>query len=192
MSGTTYETADQKIFALVEKVRDEKFEQLAAEGLTIHVTWADRMFKDENGDEGPIEAIYESGHAVMAAIKKTSLRERAKGISDAELTLCRYSWGKLIPAKQEALIHQQLSRIELLRDKDAQVKRDDLDRPKVKILPYDFIVKGMLKSHEEYQEASIETLTVRLFIERTGQLALWSKDILGSVNEVTMEVTQRA
>lgn len=192
MSGTKTETADQKMFALVEKVRDEKFPQLTDEGLTIHVTWADRMYKDENGDEGPIEAIYEAGHAVMARILNTPERRRAQGIADVELVLCRYSWGKLIPAKREALIHQQLSRVEFLRDKDAQVKRDNMDRSKVKILPYDFIVKGMLKSHEEYQEASIETLTVRLFIERTGQLALFSKDILGSVNEVTMEVTQRA
>ncbi len=109
--------------------------QLRDAGVTLTYLFA-HATTDKNGDPtGP--AIKFGGYAALATIKIIGAKERADGRADAEMTIDGDRWQELTEGRKYALVDHELEHLELKYDKDGNVVRDDMNRPKLVIRKHD-------------------------------------------------------
>lgn len=90
---------------------------------------------DANGDPvGP--AVTLGGYACIAKVKLMPVKDRAAGRADVEIVLDGDRWDELSAEEQDAVIDHELTHLELVVDDDG-LRRDDLDRPKLRIRKHD-------------------------------------------------------
>jgi hypothetical protein len=124
--ATSYTKAGKDIHAEVEAIAHEYNPPLAEAGVTILVLWAD----------GGLEV---RGHAAAASARILNARDRAAGMPDCCITLCRETWDGLSEAKRRALIDHEANHFLPQRDKNDPAKwaLDDNLRPKLKMRRHD-------------------------------------------------------
>jgi hypothetical protein len=155
----TYEKAPPKVVKVVEKLSRTYHSPLTEAGVTVDVLFA-HATTDDNGDPtGP--AIKHHGYEVAGLARIVNLKDRTKGMADAEIVLDGDRWEEWSEETQAALIDHELTHFELSTDKDGHVKRDDLDRPKLRIRKhdrqfgwFDEIVRRHGKASFEHQQAA--------------------------------------
>lgn len=93
----------------------------------------DWLFAFSTKDE---PAISHGGYPALAIVKINPLKARALGHADIQITIDGDRWSNYEPDEQAALIDPELTHIEL-QVKAGVPKRDDLDRPKLKMRKHD-------------------------------------------------------
>lgn len=88
---------------------------------------------DTNG--GP--AVLHHGIPAYAVVRAVPLKDRTMGRGDCEITFDGFMVGHLSEDAQRALIDHELYHLEIKRNKDGQVKFDDLGRVEFKMRPHD-------------------------------------------------------
>jgi hypothetical protein len=132
---TTYVRGHSEIEPYVTKMLERYHPQLRDAKVTFTYLFAHAAV-DKNGDpKGP--AVRFGGYAALAVIKIIGLKERADTRADAELTIDGDRWPELSEAGRYALVDHELEHLELKHDKDGNVQRDDLNRPKLVIRKHD-------------------------------------------------------
>ncbi|MCD0460032.1 putative metallopeptidase [Roseiconus lacunae] len=91
---------------------------------------------DEDG-ELTGEAITVGGYQAAACVRVVNLRDRTKGMGDAEIQVDGDHWDEWTDRQIMALLDHELSHLEPVFDRDGDVKRDDLERPRLKIALHD-------------------------------------------------------
>ena len=127
---TTYEKADNTIYNLIQERIEKFYPDLEKVDLTLDVMVAE----NDNGDH-PVKV---NGYPSPAAIKITPLKARAKGLADVELILDWAAFKSMTRNQQEALIDKELYYLEVQRDKEENIKFDDLGRPKIRLKKHDY------------------------------------------------------
>lgn len=103
--------------------------------MQLDLLWA-RATLDDNGDSnGP--AIKHQGYPCAAVVRVIGLKDRCKGMGDAEILLDADRWDEWSEKEQNAIIDHELEHLELARDSEGTIKRDDLDRPKLRLRKHD-------------------------------------------------------
>ncbi len=126
---TTYTLANGEVTNLIAKVIKSTHLHLAKAEVTITALFA----ADDEG--GP--ALKHHGYPAAAIIRKNALKQRVEGLADATLHIDEQVWNDLDVKKRAALIDHELAHLLVVRDKHGKIKRDDADRPKLKIRPHD-------------------------------------------------------
>jgi hypothetical protein len=127
---TTYDTASQEVLDLIKQVMEQYHEELNEADVTV-----DAMFAyDENGDH----PVKHGGYPALAYIKVTSLKNRIKGMMDAEITIDGEAYKAMTQPQRIALIDHELHHLIIARDKEENIKLDDANRPKLKIRKHDY------------------------------------------------------
>jgi hypothetical protein len=91
---------------------------------------------DDNGDPtGP--AIRVGGYAALACIRILSYKDRIARNYDAELLVDSDHWDESSAEERGALLDHELTHLELVTDADGNVRRDDADRPKLRMRKHD-------------------------------------------------------
>lgn len=109
-------------------------------------------------DDGP--ALKKNGVGCRAIIKITSLRDRSAGIEDVKLDIDGKDWEEMGEPDRLGLIGHELTHLVVVRSKGI-IKRDDLDRPKLKSRPHDFEVGAFKEVIETYKEHSPEAQAIQ-------------------------------
>jgi hypothetical protein len=131
----TYQVAPKEVNRSVERMMKKFHSELHDAKVTIDCLFA-HATRDQNGDSvGP--SLKHQGYPANAIIKIIGLKDRTAGRKDAELLIDGDQWDLWSEDEQDALIDHELTHLELKTDAEGCVKRDDLDRPLLKIRKHD-------------------------------------------------------
>jgi hypothetical protein len=105
-------------------------------------------------------AVTVHGVPASACIRVMPLKDRAMGRGDVEITFDGYLFDRMTENQKKALIDHELYHLETKRNKDGEIKRDDLGRVEYKLRPhdrefgwFDSIARRWGKDSHEYQQA---------------------------------------
>jgi len=167
--STTYEPADDDVLELLAEVMREHHLPLHQVGTRISVVMAACEVK---GEERP--AMLLRGQVVAAKIQITSLVDRARGLADAKLTICQFSWDRLSEPSRVALLDHELEHLELNGEPNTEACLDDRGRPRLRMRHHDWELAGFAAVAERHREAAVEVQEVKRFQAEIGeQLGLW-------------------
>lgn len=126
-----YERAPEEIVDLVKSIAAQFHGSLIDAEVSVGVLLAEPS-RDENGEpHGP--AVKVRGHEALAAVRVVNYRDRVSGLPDVQIVLNHPRWQESSDDEQNAVIDHCLESLELKRDADAAIVRDDLGRPKLTI-----------------------------------------------------------
>ena len=131
----TFKKCGQEIKHLVNRAMKNWHKQLEEFEVTVDCLFAFAT-TDANGDTTGC-ALKKNGLPAAALIRVTPLKDRTKGNGDAEMQIDGDEWENYSDKQKLALIDHELEHLQLLFDKDGGLKRDDLDRPKLRLRPHD-------------------------------------------------------
>jgi hypothetical protein len=126
---------------------------------------------DVNEKTGEIisDAIVKNGVKALGLARKLSLKDRAMGRGDAEITLDRDHWARIGEHEQRAILDHELHHLSVKIDKRGLV-RDDLGRPVIVIRDHDYEFGWFRIIAERHGKASIEVQQASIILGADGQL----------------------
>lgn len=130
-------------------------------------------------DTEDAHAVTLGGYPCLAVVKIVGPKERAKGCGDAEIVIDRDAYEAMSSAKRDALLDHELYHLEITRDKMGRPKKDDHQRPKLKMRKHDFQFGWFAEIARRHQENAIEVQQAQAFIAEQGQT------FFGFTSEVT-------
>lgn len=160
---TTYTLPDDELHQLLAQVMERYHRPLHDAGVKVGVL----MASNENS-----HAVSSGGYPAIACIKVVALKDRVTKGYDAELLIDLVEWGAYRDRHKRALLDHELSHLQLAKHrytkdefdqpKDIYFDRDDLGRPKLKLVKGDWNCGDGFKSVvERHGEWAIEFLNVR-------------------------------
>lgn len=179
--GVTFERASKAIEAMVQRSIEQYHPELHKESVTIDVSIARRMNKDEDWEH----ALKTHGYPIDAKMQITSLQDRTRGIPDAKLTIDAYEWDRMSDKRKVALIDHELEHLDLVPIKPSKkngfatgMRRDDLGRPKLRCRPHDWELTGFKDVAERHKGHSHEAAQFADFHAQFAQLNLFGGNVL--------------
>lgn len=157
----SYSLADTKIEKFVLGYMKLHHQHLADADVQIEILMA-------ANDTGP--AVSHGGYPASAVIKIMSLKDRAAGCKDARMIIDNAAWDEYSPKEREALVDHELYHLVLATNDEGDVKRDDLDRPKLKIRKHDFQMGGWYSMCEKHGPNAIEGQSVAYVAAKLTQM----------------------
>lgn len=153
-----YRKADKDLHDLVQTIIDAEkaHEDLHDHGLRVGVLLS----------EDPVTL---HGYDCYAIVRKTGPRERAQGCADAVIIIDEVKWNDLSNELRIALLDHELTHLNLARDKEGDVKLDNLGRPKIKMRLHDWQLGGFTEMFERHGQDAIEVQHVLATADRFGQ-----------------------
>lgn len=125
--GKTYERADEEVLSLVADMIEKHHPHLKKAGVTIDVMMAD----NDTGD-----AVTLRGNKCLAVVRIISLKDRAKGMADAEITISREDWDFMELPERQGLVDHELYHLMTTGDEFEGYKQDSQGRPKLTMRPH--------------------------------------------------------
>lgn len=132
---TTYQLAGPEAWGIMLEVMKQYHGQLHEAGVRVDVLFAHAP-TDSNGDTTS-PALKYHGHGCAAEVRIISLRDRVAGRGDAEITLNGDQYDLWTGCQLRAILDHELTHLELRVDDRGAVKRDDADRPKLRLREHD-------------------------------------------------------
>lgn len=174
----TYTPANKDLRCLLDAILAKYYPDLILNGITIDLLWAHGE-RDEKTGELTSPAITKTGVRAYGLCRKTSLKERAAGRADVEITLDHDFWDE--EASQEtqvALLDHELYHIELCDE------TDDLGRPKIAMRKHDHEFGWFNQVALRHGEHSVERMQAKYLFDSSGQAYwpdLFTEKALGAV-----------
>ncbi len=127
-------------------------------------------FRDPEGEE---PAMKVRGHRVYGQAKIMNLKDRVKGMGDAEITLDGDIWEtNLSEEVKAALLDHELEHFEVKRDKTVEFIWDDINRPLLKLKDHDREMGWFDSVARRHRGSSIEIMQLRKLFVDEGQTYL--------------------
>lgn len=139
--------------------------------LDAHVT-IDFMFAYAERDEKERivgNALTKNGLPALGIARIVNLKDRAKGMGDAEICLDHDFWETAGEKEKRALLDHELYHLCVRIDKRGLV-RDDLGRPKLKIRKHDYEFGWFRAVAERNGKHSLEQIQAARMADEAGQL----------------------
>lgn len=114
------------------------------------------------------DALSKNGCKVLGIARKISLKERALGRGDAEISLDGHWWERASDKEQRALLDHELHHLTPKIDKRGLVT-DDLQRPVIVLRKHDFEVGWFHVIAERHGIASQERIQAKALFDEAGQ-----------------------
>lgn len=161
-----YSPGEPRLVEFVNEVMQRFHSRLADVELLVDVLEA-RPKTDEHG-EPTGDALKLHGYPCYATIKIRGPKDRGAGLGDVLLTIDAYRWDELSRESQTALIDHELTHVELCVNDEGLVKRDDYDRPKVRMRLHDHQFGWFDEIAYRHGAASVEVEQLRMFCDSSG------------------------
>ena len=104
-------------------------------------------------------AVRVRGREVVAAVRVVNYRDRVAGLPDVQIVINRMRWDESSEAERQAVIDHLCESLQIKRDSDGAIIRDDLDRPKLSVRHperivewFDAVVRRNGESAPEWQQ----------------------------------------
>lgn len=167
MAKKFYEKPSADQLALLQEVMSTYHQQRLGD-VTIGLLVAHAECYEDTGEpKGP--ALLVRGVPALGATKINSLKLRAHGLEDAEIVIDGDRWKDLSRGQRLALIDHELTHLELNTTDSGTVRRDDLDRPRLKMRGHDHEFGWFDEVAERHGAASIEVHQAKRFVADHGQ-----------------------
>lgn len=167
----TYTKAPESVGDLLSDVLVRYHGELVEHEVTVGV-----LVAHSGEDRKPPVKLH--GYPCAATIRVTPYKQRVQGIEDALITLNGALWAAFTEAERAALLDHELEHLELVRDREGQVKADDQGRPKLKLRLHDWQLGGFESIAKRHGPAAPEVTAYRAAHERYYQcLFAWSDDM---------------
>lgn len=132
---TTYALASDDLKDTLTSVMDEFHPHLRDAGVNVDILLA-HATTDANGDtNGPALRLH--GYACCATIRIVGLKDRVAGRGDAEMLVDGDRCDTWSEDQLRAIVDHELTHLELQVSDQGTVKRDDIDRPLLRIRKHD-------------------------------------------------------
>ena len=109
------------------------------------------------------DALKLHGYRALGIAKKTSLKDRAKGLADAEILLDGDWWEEATVEQQRALLDHELHHLAAMGD------TDDLGRPLLEMRQHDYHFGWFREIAQRHGAASQERVQAEILMETGGQ-----------------------
>lgn len=174
----TYKRAGKDVLDMVQATMAKYHGPKADAGVEVLVLMASPNC-DENGDPmGP--AVSVNGYPCAGKIKVLSLKDRVATGCDAEMQLDSDVWDESSDEERAALVDHELTHLELRVDDKGNVKRDDIDRPKLRCRKHDAQHGWFFDVAQRHGEASFEVREARALLGSES----WSQCFLPGLEPV--------
>jgi hypothetical protein len=121
-------------------------------------------------DAEDAHAITHGGYPALAVVKILGPKERAMERGDAEIVIDRDAYEAMSGEQRDALLDHELYHLEIKRDKAGLPKRDDHQRPLLKMRKHDVQVGWFAEIARRHKEHSHEVRQATEIFEESGQL----------------------
>lgn len=163
--AVTFVKADQDVHDHLARVREEHHEDLCDPKVTVDIL----MTQEVDGEGNEYATLKHRGHAALAVIKKTSLKERTLGHADALLIIDSVRWGELKERERTALLDHEITHLQVKRNEDGEAELDDARRPKLKLRLHDWELGGFTAVARRHGAHAPEVQSVRSCVDEAGQ-----------------------
>ncbi len=136
----------------------------------LHDIWKSELRIDylyATNDTG--DAVSHRGYPALAVIRIVNLKDRTKGMGDAEITIDAARYMRMTERQQDALLHHELHHVIVVHDDDGKVKTDDQGRPKLKMRKHDFDFGWFTDIAELYGLDSPEVTQAKVMWDEANQ-----------------------
>lgn len=180
-----YDTAPQEVLDLINSTIEEFYPELVEADVTVDAM----MAYDEKGGF----PVKHGGYPALAMIKSTSLKNRVKGMADAEITIDAEAFKNMNKLQQKALIDHELCHLIVVRDKEGNIKTDDADRPKLRMRKHDhqmgwfreIAIRHKYNSPEVYQATLLWNEDAPIFFPKPVDLLLKANIVANNEQQTT-------
>lgn len=163
--AVTYEPASPAIHALVADLAARHHQELVDAGVTYLI-----LLARANDESKP--ALKHHGYPACAVVNVVNLKDRVAGLPDARILLDGDHWNGWHESKQRAILDHELEHLEVKRDDQGRVDRDDVGRPKLKLRPHDFEVGVFNDIMDRHREFAVETQAAATLSRKLAELQL--------------------
>ncbi len=123
---------------------------------------------EDTGDKlGPALKLH--GVPCLGIARKISIKDRALGRGDAEISLDGDEWPKMSAERKAALLDHELHHLTVKRDRFGSPCTDDIDRPVIRMRPHDFQFGWFNVIAARHGAASFERLQAKQMMDDAGQ-----------------------
>lgn len=157
----TYDRASQDILTRMNAVIEKFHDGLKRAEVSIDVLVI-------SGDEG--HALFLRGRACDGVVRIIGLKDRVKGLADAEITLDKSRWDAMTAAERDALLDHELYHLMVRYDDDGQFLTDDAHRPKLRMRPHDIEFGWFVEIARRHGSASGEVQAATIIKKQYGQI----------------------
>lgn len=197
---SSFAVADVTVTELCDDIIQKFHTDLDSSAVKIDIVLA---FRDPEG-ESP--ALLKEGHRVWGSSKVISLKDRVKGMGDAEITLDGDAWANMNEKSKRAILDHYLEHFSVKRDKNGDFLFDDICRPIIKLRTPDKIVRlfhgaALRNGKSSYEASQLRSMFLSgpellSFVpdsmeERRTELDEAAKDLMGTMDKhkATMTVS---
>ncbi len=115
------------------------------------------------------DAVSHRGYPALAVVRIVNLKDRTKGMGDAEITIDAAKYMKMTERQQDALLHHELHHLIIVSDEEGHVKLDDQGRPKLKMRKHDYDFGLFTDIAEIYGMDSPEVTNMKIMWDNAHQ-----------------------
>lgn len=165
----TFERCDESINELAAELiaKYETHEPLKAAKVKVDYVFAYGDVDDKGKQLN--DALTKNGIKCLGLTRKISLKDRALGRGDAEISLDGDWWKEASAEQQAALLDHELHHVAVKTDKAGNIQWDDLGRPQIKLRKHDVEVGWFACIAERHGAASQERIQAASIMDMTGQ-----------------------
>lgn len=145
------------VAALIKKHRPD---------LKKHEVTIDLLFVAHDA-KGPALTLH--GYGCAAVVRIIGAKDRAAGRADAEIVIDHALWCDFGPDTRKALLHHEITHLQIATDGKARPKADAAGRPVLKMRKHDHQIGWFMEVAKLYGDASIEVQQARTLIEQGKQ-----------------------
>lgn len=162
--------AGDEELALLRNAMKQWHPELGKAGVEVGLSVAMAQVDESGNPTGP--ALQEKGHAVLAEVKITKLRERIFGLPDAIITIDGDRWTHLEEATKLAVLDHELEHLVVKTDENGRPAVDDSGRPLLKMKLHDFQFGWFNNVAQRHGGAAIEVMQASTIAREWGQMYL--------------------
>lgn len=130
----TYEAAPAEAVRRIEALVEKYHGPLRDAGVAIDCLFAFPTVNANGDDVG--NAVSHGGYRCAAKVRVIGLKDRSKGMGDAEIVVDGRQWDEWDDGERDAVLDHELEHLELVRKKGA-VATDDGGRPRLRCIKHD-------------------------------------------------------
>jgi hypothetical protein len=128
------------------------------------------LASNEGNDGG--SAVEVNGYPAQARVSVIGYRQRVDDRKDVEIVLDERNWDGLNEPQQRALLDEQITALEVMRDENGAVKTDDLGRARLRVRLADWRITGFRSIAQRYGDDAACVRAAKAFQKAFGEVAL--------------------
>lgn len=161
---------DEAVARVLQQIKGRHHRPLVEADVKVQTLFAMPSVDSEGEASG--HALTQNGYQVLVQSKILNLKDRLTREHDCEILIDRDAWEAMDRPQQAALLDHALMAFEVAIDEDGNVKRDALERPKMRIRKHDRFFGAYDEVAQRHGANAIEVQQVRKLADEVGQFYL--------------------